>query len=137
MDFFQSLLASNLSQQAIYPYGSTLLQVRSQLRQIVPNRFRTDSEQTQNRLRDFLGRNSRKVYLAVISCMSLVSLLSTIRRDLNRFLHIFRTQMAERLGKLLDPYQTAPSFVRFPSSDAPAPAPLPLTHYLKRVHLLV
>jgi hypothetical protein len=45
--------------------------------------------------------------------------------------------MADRLGRLLDPYQNAPSFVRFPSSNAPTPAPLPLTHHWQRVHILV
>jgi hypothetical protein len=45
--------------------------------------------------------------------------------------------MADRLGRLLDPYRTAPSFVRFPMSDAPAPAPLPLTRHRQQVHLLV
>jgi hypothetical protein len=45
--------------------------------------------------------------------------------------------MADRLGRLLDPYQAAPSFVGFPSSDAPALAPLPLTHHWQRVHFLV
>jgi hypothetical protein len=41
--------------------------------------------------------------------------------------------MADWLGMLLDPYQTAPSFVCFPSSYAPAPAPLPSTHHWQRV----
>jgi hypothetical protein len=45
--------------------------------------------------------------------------------------------MADWLGKLLDPYQTVPSFIRFPSSDTLAPAPLPLTHHRQQVHLLV
>jgi hypothetical protein len=44
--------------------------------------------------------------------------------------------MADQVGRLLDPYQTAPLFVRLPSSDAPALAPLPLTHHWQRVHLL-
>jgi hypothetical protein len=56
---------------------------------------------------------------------------------LYQFLCIFRTQMADRLGKLLDPYQSATSFVRFPSLDAPYPASLPSTHYRQQVHLLV
>jgi hypothetical protein len=45
--------------------------------------------------------------------------------------------MADRLGRLLDHYPTAPSFVCFLSLDAPAPAPLPLTHLWQQVHLLV
>ncbi len=44
------------------------------------------------------------------------------------FYLFFRTQKAERLGRLFDPYPTAPSFVLFPSSDTPAPAPLASTH---------
>jgi hypothetical protein len=44
------------------------------------------------------------------------------------FYVFFRTQKAERLGRLLDPYPTAPLFVPFPSSNAPAPAPLASTH---------
>jgi hypothetical protein len=36
--------------------------------------------------------------------------------------------MACRLGRLLDPYLTALSFVYFPLLDACAPAPLALTH---------
>ncbi len=44
------------------------------------------------------------------------------------FYVFFRTQKAERLGRLLDPYPTAPSFAPFPSSDAPSPAPLASTH---------
>ncbi len=62
-----------------------------------------------------------------------------LHRELYQFLRIFRTQMAARLSKLLDPYRTAPSFFRFrfPSSDAPAPAPLPSTHHRQQVHLLV
>jgi hypothetical protein len=36
--------------------------------------------------------------------------------------------MADQLGRLLDPYPIALSFVRFLSLDAPAPAPLPPTH---------
>ncbi len=45
--------------------------------------------------------------------------------------------MADRLGRLLDPYLTAPPFVCFPLSDAPAPAPLPSTHHRQQVYLLV
>ncbi len=41
--------------------------------------------------------------------------------------------MADQVGRLLDPYQTAPLFVRLPPSNAPALAPLPSTHH---VHLL-
>jgi hypothetical protein len=44
--------------------------------------------------------------------------------------------MADQVGRLLDPYQTAPLFVRLPLSDAPALAPLPSTHHRQRVHLL-
>ena len=44
--------------------------------------------------------------------------------------------MADQVGRLLDPYQTAPLFVRLPSSNAPALAPLPSTHHRQRVHLL-
>jgi len=44
--------------------------------------------------------------------------------------------MADQVGRLFDPYQTAPLFVRLPSSDAPTLAPLPLTHHRQRVHLL-
>jgi hypothetical protein len=53
-----------------------------------------------------------------------------LRTDLYQFLRIFRTQKAERLGRLLDPYPTAPLFVPFPSSDTPALAPLASTHCL-------
>jgi hypothetical protein len=45
--------------------------------------------------------------------------------------------MADRLGTLLDPDPIAPSFVRFLSLDAPAPAPLPSTHNRQQVNLLV
>ncbi len=45
--------------------------------------------------------------------------------------------MADQLGRLLDPYRTAPSFVRLPSSDAPALAPLPSTHHWQRVDVSV
>jgi hypothetical protein len=44
--------------------------------------------------------------------------------------------MADQVGRLLDPYQTAPLFVRLPSSDAPTLALLPLTNHQQRVHLL-
>jgi hypothetical protein len=44
--------------------------------------------------------------------------------------------MADQVGRLLDPYQTAPLFVRLPSSDAPTLTPLPSTHHRQRVHLL-
>jgi hypothetical protein len=44
--------------------------------------------------------------------------------------------MADQVGRLLDSYQTAPLFVCLPSSDAPALAPLPLTHHWQQVHLL-
>jgi hypothetical protein len=44
--------------------------------------------------------------------------------------------MADQVGRLLDPYQTAPLFARLPSSDAPTLAPLPSTHHQQRVHLL-
>jgi hypothetical protein len=44
--------------------------------------------------------------------------------------------MADQVGRLLDPYQTASLFVRLPSSDAPTLAPLPSTHHRQRVHLL-
>ncbi len=54
-----------------------------------------------------------------------------------QFLRIFSMQMADRLGRLLDPYPTAPSFVHFPSSNAPALAPLLLTQHRQRVDLLV
>ena len=36
--------------------------------------------------------------------------------------------MAEQLGRVLDTYRNTPSFVRFPSLDATAPAPLASTH---------
>ncbi len=58
---------------------------------------------------------------------SLVSLLGPTYR-LVPVSTYFRTQKAERLGRLLDLYPTAPSFVPFPSSDTPAPAPLASTH---------
>ncbi len=60
-----------------------------------------------------------------------------LRRDLYQFLRIFRTQNAERMGMLLDPYPIAPSFVHFPSLDALAPAPLTLIHYRQWVYILV
>jgi hypothetical protein len=44
------------------------------------------------------------------------------------FYVFFGTQKAEGVGRLFDPYPTAPSFVPFPLSDAPAPAPLASTH---------
>ncbi len=44
--------------------------------------------------------------------------------------------MADKVGRLLDPYQTAPLFVRLPSPDAPTLAPLPSTHRRQQVHLL-
>jgi hypothetical protein len=56
---------------------------------------------------------------------------------LHQFLLVLKTQMADQLGRLLDPYPIAPLFVRFPSSDAPTPAPLPSTHHLQQVYLLV
>ena len=40
------------------------------------------------------------------------------------FLRIFGTQMAEQRVGILDTYQNTPSFVRFQSLDATAPAPL-------------
>jgi hypothetical protein len=45
--------------------------------------------------------------------------------------------MADQLGRLLDPYQTAPSFVCVPLSDAPILAPLPSTHHRQQVYVLV
>jgi hypothetical protein len=48
-----------------------------------------------------------------------------------------RTQIADRLGRLLDPYPTAPLFIRFPSSYAPAPASLPSTHHRQQFCVLV
>jgi hypothetical protein len=44
--------------------------------------------------------------------------------------------MADQVGRLLDPYQTAPLFVCLPWSNAPALAPLPSTHHRQRVNLL-
>jgi hypothetical protein len=44
--------------------------------------------------------------------------------------------MADQVGSLLDPYQTAPLFVCLPLSDAPTLAPLSLAHHQQRVHLL-
>jgi hypothetical protein len=44
--------------------------------------------------------------------------------------------MADQVGRLLDLYQTARLFVRLPSSDTPALAPLPSTHHRQQVHLL-
>jgi hypothetical protein len=45
--------------------------------------------------------------------------------------------MADQLGRLMDPYRNAPSFVHFPSSDVPASAPLPLTHHRQQYCVLV
>ncbi len=44
--------------------------------------------------------------------------------------------MADQVGRILDPYQTAPLFLRLPSSDAPTLAPFLLTHHRQQVHLL-
>jgi hypothetical protein len=44
--------------------------------------------------------------------------------------------MADQVGRLLDPYQIAPLFVRLPSSNTPTLAPLPLTHHQQRLHHL-
>ncbi len=80
----------------------------------------------------------KKLYLFCDLHTSLASLLGpTYRRDLYQFLRIFRTQKAERLGMLLDPYPIAPSFVHFSSLDALAPAPLALTHHRQRVYISV
>jgi hypothetical protein len=67
----------------------------------------------------------------------LVVLSAILRRDLYQCPRVFRTQIADRLGRLLDPHPTAPTFVHFPLLDAPAPAPLPLTHYRKQVYISV
>jgi len=45
--------------------------------------------------------------------------------------------MADRLGRMLDPYPIAPSFDHFPSLNAPAPAPLASTHRRQRVNVSV
>ncbi len=45
--------------------------------------------------------------------------------------------MADRLDGKLDPRTIAPSFDRFPSMNAPAPAPLALTHCRQRAHVSV
>ena len=45
--------------------------------------------------------------------------------------------MAERLSGKLDPHPIAPSFDHFPSMNAPAPAPLVLTHHRQRAHVSV
>jgi hypothetical protein len=45
--------------------------------------------------------------------------------------------MADRLDGKLDPRVIAPSFDRFPSMNAPAPAPLALTHCRQWAHVLV
>jgi hypothetical protein len=45
--------------------------------------------------------------------------------------------MADWLGRLLDTYPIATTFVCFPSSNAPTPAPLPLTHHRQQVHISV
>jgi hypothetical protein len=45
--------------------------------------------------------------------------------------------MADWLGRLLDPYPTAPLFVCFLLLDAPALAPLSSTHHRQQVYLLV
>ncbi len=60
-----------------------------------------------------------------------------LHRDLYQFLRIFRTQMAGHLDRLLDPYQITPSFVCFPSLDAPAPASLASAHSQQRAYVLV
>jgi hypothetical protein len=44
--------------------------------------------------------------------------------------------MADQVGRLLDPYQTAPLFVRLPSSHVPTLAPIPSSHHRQQVHLL-
>ncbi len=51
--------------------------------------------------------------------------------------YLFQDQMTDQLGRLLDPYPTASLFVHFPSSYAPAPVPLPLTHLWQRYFVLV
>ena len=45
--------------------------------------------------------------------------------------------MADRLGRILDPYPIAPSFDHFPSSNAPAPTPLASTHCRQRANVSV
>jgi hypothetical protein len=45
--------------------------------------------------------------------------------------------MADRLGRLLDPYPTALLFACFLLLDTPALAPLPSTHHWQGVHVLV
>ena len=45
--------------------------------------------------------------------------------------------MADRLGRILDPYPIAPSFDHFPSLNAPAPAPLASTHCRQRANVSV
>ncbi len=59
-----------------------------------------------------------------------------LRRDLYQFLQAFRTQKANRSGKLLAPYLTAPLFVHFLLLDAPAPAPLASSHYWQHEYIL-
>ena len=45
--------------------------------------------------------------------------------------------MADRLDGKLDPRVIAPLFDRFPSMNAPAPAPLASTHCRQRAHVSV
>ncbi len=45
--------------------------------------------------------------------------------------------MADRLGRILDPYPIAPSFDHFPSLNAPAPAPLASTLCRQRANVSV
>jgi hypothetical protein len=45
--------------------------------------------------------------------------------------------MADQQDKILDPYPIAPLFVHFPSLNAPAPAPVALTHCRQRAHVSV
>ncbi len=45
--------------------------------------------------------------------------------------------MADRLDGKLDPCVIAPSFGRFPLMNAPAPAPLALTHCWQQAHVSV
>jgi hypothetical protein len=45
--------------------------------------------------------------------------------------------MADRLGRILDPYPIAPSFDHFLSLNAPAPAPLASTHCRQRANVSV
>ena len=45
--------------------------------------------------------------------------------------------MADRLGRILDPYPIAPSFDHFPLLNAPAPAPLASTHCRQLAHVSV